>query len=77
MNLIRLIAIALVIWITITLWRRHVQSRKKVRKPKGRPRVTAMVRCDHCGVHVPEKEVVRSGDRNYCSPEHRDAAEGR
>ncbi|HKJ76077.1 MAG TPA: PP0621 family protein [Gammaproteobacteria bacterium] len=76
MNLIRLIAIALVIWITITLWRRHVQSRK-VRKSSRRPRVTAMVRCDHCGVHVPQQEAVRSGDRSYCSREHRDAAEGR
>ena len=75
MNLIRLVAIALVIWIVITLWRRHVQSRR-MRQSRRRPRVTAMVRCDYCGLHVPEKDAVRSGDARYCSPEHRDAAEG-
>mgnify|MGYP006279595459 CR=1 FL=1 len=75
MNLIRLIAIALVIWIVITLWRRSRQSRQ-VRRER-RPRVTAMARCDYCGLHIPEHEAIRSGEARYCSTEHRDAAEGK
>jgi uncharacterized protein len=30
-----------------------------------------MVRCAHCGLHVPANEAIRSGDRAYCSEEHR------
>lgn len=40
-----------------------------------RPPETAggnMVRCAHCGVYLPEDEAIRSGDRFYCSAEHRD-----
>lgn len=30
-----------------------------------------VVPCAHCGVHVPESAAVRSGDRLFCSDEHR------
>ncbi|AYH45484.1 PP0621 family protein [Azoarcus sp. DN11] len=30
-----------------------------------------MVGCDHCGIHVPESEGVRDGDRFFCCEEHR------
>jgi uncharacterized protein len=30
-----------------------------------------MIRCAHCGLHLPESEAVRSPDgRDYCSPAH-------
>lgn len=29
-----------------------------------------MVRCAHCGVHVPQFEAHRSGNRMYCSRDH-------
>lgn len=29
-----------------------------------------MVRCAHCGVHVPQFEAYRSDKRMYCSREH-------
>jgi uncharacterized protein len=29
-----------------------------------------MVRCAHCGVHLPGSDAVRSGERLYCSAEH-------
>ena len=32
-----------------------------------------MVRCAHCGVHLPRGESVRADGRDYCSAEHRDA----
>ncbi len=35
------------------------------------PSTGRMVRCAHCGLHLPESEAVRSGDgRDYCSPAH-------
>jgi uncharacterized protein len=30
-----------------------------------------MVRCHHCGLHVPLKESVAGDGRHYCSEEHR------
>ena len=34
----------------------------------------AMVRCKHCGTHVPAKQAVLEGDDWYCCQEHRDDA---
>lgn len=36
----------------------------------------AMVRCRHCGVHLPAADAVRGGLGPYCSDEHRRLAEG-
>ena len=30
-----------------------------------------MVRCTHCGVHLPRSESVMSGQLFFCTPEHR------
>lgn len=34
----------------------------------------SMVRCDHCGLHVPQPEAIarrdNTGDKFYCSDEH-------
>lgn len=32
-----------------------------------------MVRCAHCGVHLPRGESVRAEGLDFCSAEHRDA----
>ena len=32
-----------------------------------------MVRCAHCGVHLPQPEALTVGALHYCSPAHRDA----
>ena len=36
-----------------------------------------MVRCEHCGVHLPASEAVSAEGRSYCSVEHRDADRAR
>jgi uncharacterized protein len=33
--------------------------------------VAKMVACAHCGVHLPESEAIRDGDKYFCSEEHR------
>ena len=30
-----------------------------------------MVRCAHCGVHLPRGDSVTAGDHSFCSKEHR------
>jgi uncharacterized protein len=32
--------------------------------------VRKVVRCEHCGLHVPENEAVIADGRRYCSQEH-------
>lgn len=32
-----------------------------------------MVRCAHCGVHLPASEAIHDGERTYCDRAHRDA----
>ena len=34
-----------------------------------------MVRCAHCGVHLPENDAIASGKAVYCTAAHRDLAE--
>jgi uncharacterized protein len=74
MNLIRIIAIALVIWLIYRALRNQAEKIQR-RERKTRPRVANVVKCDLCGVHVPEAEAVKSHGRVFCSQQHRDAAE--
>ena len=29
-----------------------------------------MVKCLHCGLHIPEEEAIKKGDKAFCSLEH-------
>lgn len=29
-----------------------------------------MVKCLHCGLHIPENEAITQGDKHFCSIEH-------
>ena len=40
---------------------------------QDKPVVEDMVRCAHCGVHLPKGESVQAGGQFFCSAEHRDA----
>ena len=44
--------------------RRHNQAAEKI------TRNTRMVRCAHCGVHLPKGSALASGEQWYCSLEH-------
>lgn len=33
-------------------------------------RVEDMVRCSHCGLHLPRSDSTRLGERYFCSKEH-------
>jgi uncharacterized protein len=45
-------------------------SRRKAPAPERLKEQGTVVRCAHCGMHVPQFEAYRSGDRMYCSREH-------
>ncbi len=71
--------VTLVLLVAISIWR-HKQAQKTVARrtahaaPRAaaRPAVAApMVRCAHCGVHLPQTEAIASDAVHYCSPAHR------
>jgi len=65
-RLLMLIAIVVVVYLLIRSFRNRVAQ-------KEQPVVENMVRCSHCGVHLPIGESVQSEGQYYCSTDHRDA----
>ena len=65
-RLILLIAIVVVVYLLIRSYRKNTQQQEK-------PVVENMVRCAHCGVHLPKGESVQADGQFFCSSEHRDA----
>ena len=65
-RLLLIIAIAAVIYLLIRAYRRQVPRQDK-------PVAEDMVRCAHCGVHLPKGESVQADGQFFCGTEHRDA----
>lgn len=76
MNLIRLIAVATLLWLLYRLILALLEKGKgaKVRKRPHREGHT-MVRCAGCGLHVPQNEAFERGGKFYCSKEHMERAD--
>jgi uncharacterized protein len=65
----RVFLILVIVLLAIMLWRglrRNIESRTRTDRPTTRN----MIRCDQCGLHVPEDAILRLHGRNYCSEEH-------
>ena len=69
MALLRILLIALVAWLVIRMIRNWM-DRKAVKPASKSGQIGTVVRCAHCGLHIPQQEAVHSGDRYYCSVEH-------
>jgi uncharacterized protein len=65
-RLIFLFAIVAVAYLLLKSFRRNLPE-----KPQSA--AEDMVRCAHCGVHLPTGESIRAGDRYFCCAAHRDA----
>jgi uncharacterized protein len=65
-RLFLLIAIAVVVYLLIKSYRKNVPQQDKTV-------VEDMVRCAHCGVHLPKSESILAGGNFFCGAEHRDA----
>lgn len=72
MNLIRFIVLALVIWLIYRMVRRML-AKPGSAKPASPQSGTNMVRCAHCGIHIPETEALFRDGHPYCSETHREA----
>lgn len=73
MTLIRILILALAIWLIYRMVKNY-QLRQQQKPPHRPPRVTNMVACAHCGLHLPENEAIRiSSKEYYCCKEHQHA----
>lgn len=68
------IALGIVVYVAFRWWQRSQQRVKQRQRPAAISET--MVRCDHCGINVPESEAVQAGARRFCTVEHRRLATG-
>ena len=61
----------LAVWLLFYLVRRALRQRRQqtAEKTTARPAVD-MVRCSHCGTHLPQPEALQRKGRYYCCKEH-------
>jgi len=76
-----------VLWVAIWLWRKNrreemreaerEQAAARAQRPPAAPAAPqTMLRCAHCGVHLPASDAIAGpGETVYCSAAHRQAAE--
>jgi uncharacterized protein len=65
------LAVVLLAWLLFGRSRRPEPPRRRP-DPASREAVEGMVRCAHCGVHLPASEAVATGALHYCSDAHRE-----
>lgn len=65
-RLLFLIAIAAVVYLLIRSFRKNTPRQDEAVAED-------MVRCAHCGVHLPKGESVQAQGLDFCSAAHRDA----
>ena len=65
----RLVLLALAVVVLVWLVRRAFAARRQDAAPRN-AQDGALVRCAHCGVHLPRAEARAAGGRDYCSEEH-------
>ncbi len=77
--------IGLAAYLLIRKWQREremsadaARQQTAPRRPGAMPSTPGrMVRCAHCGLHLPEAEALHGADgRDYCSPAHVSAGPG-
>lgn len=65
-RLLMLLAIAALIYLLIKSYRKNIARQEEVIAED-------MVRCAHCGVHLPKGESIQLQGKVFCSAGHRDA----
>ncbi|HBO2176811.1 TPA: PP0621 family protein [Pseudomonas aeruginosa] len=71
MGLFRLLFWIALIAIAFWLWRRFTRpTPHQQQRPQDEPSASPMVRCAHCGVHVPQANALTHEQRWYCSQAH-------
>lgn len=70
MNLLRLLLIAFAVWLIFFFLRRLLSPRRKETIKESAS--ADMVRCAHCGLHLPKTEALQRDAIYFCSQQHLD-----
>ena len=73
--MLRLLFWIAVIAAAVWFWRKFKSPAAKQQRA-SEPDAALMVRCAHCGVHLPGSDAVSGRDGAYCSVAHRRESEG-
>lgn len=73
MGLFRLLAIVFVIWLIVHFAKRLLSSRDKLPDRQKTDKISRMVRCEKCGLHVPEHEAIQHQGHYFCCKAHQDS----
>jgi len=68
MTLLRLVALAFVFWVVVSFVQRLL--RKRAAEKRAAPPSADMVRCAHCGLHLPQAEAITRDGVYFCSKQH-------
>ena len=70
MGLFRLLFWIAIICAAVWVWRRYISAPKAARQSTRQQDAAPMVRCDHCGVHVPQAKALKQDQHWFCSQTH-------
>lgn len=65
--------LVLVVVVGLLWWLLGGRARQRGASRPAPPAPEGMLRCAHCGVHLPRSEALLGQGQPYCSAEHRDA----
>ncbi len=71
MNLIRLIVIALIVYLVFRIFKRWAANKNQLTSQQ-QDKQKKMVQCEICQLHVPEDEALQRDGKFYCSQNHLD-----
>ncbi len=76
----KFLVVIVVLLIAFWLWRAaretgRAEPPRGPAAPRPEPPRLEMVRCETCGIHLPEADAVRANAAYYCSVEHLNQAE--
>ena len=71
MGLIRIIVIALIIYLLIQIFKRW-SANKASNASQQKDELKQMVKCDVCQLHIPRSEAFQREEKYYCSQNHYD-----
>lgn len=66
--LIRILLLGFLIALGVMFWRKLTGNQPEKTATND---ITRMCKCAHCGIHVPTREAIKSGEHFYCSDQHR------
>lgn len=68
--MMRFLIILAALFLLVLVVRKMLTKPASSKRPRAVEDVRKMVRCEHCGLHVPENEAISAGGKRYCSQEH-------